>query len=94
MITPASSIGSRREQSANRRPSLARNGHSVSKAPKKSSTVSLSREELADLRGQLSAISKAQAVIEFNLDGTIVTANDNFLRTVGYTLHVRGLRLP
>jgi len=36
--------------------------------------------------GQLEAISKAQAVIEFNLDGTIITANDNFLQTLGYSL--------
>jgi methyl-accepting chemotaxis protein len=34
----------------------------------------------------LGAISNAQAVIEFNLDGTIRTANENFLKTVGYTL--------
>jgi methyl-accepting chemotaxis protein len=34
----------------------------------------------------LAAISKSQAVIEFNMDGTIITANDNFLKTVGYTL--------
>lgn len=36
--------------------------------------------------GQLAAISKSQAVIEFNLDGTIVTANDNFLKTFGFSL--------
>ncbi len=41
----------------------------------------------ADFRGQLEAISKSQAVIEFNLDGTIVTANDNFLNALGYTLN-------
>ena len=40
----------------------------------------------ADFRGQLEAVSKAQAVIEFNLDGTIITANENFLQTVGYSL--------
>jgi methyl-accepting chemotaxis protein len=39
-----------------------------------------------DLGGQLAAISKAQAVIEFNMDGTIITANENFLVTLGYTL--------
>jgi len=39
-----------------------------------------------DFEGQLSAIGKSQAVIEFNMDGTIVTANDNFLNTLGYTL--------
>ena len=47
------------------------------------------------------AISKSQAVIEFGLDGTVITANENFLNTFGYTLrgdsrqapqHVRGDR--
>ncbi len=42
--------------------------------------------ELANLRGQVEAINKSNAVIEFNLDGTIVTANDNFLGAVGYRL--------
>ena len=45
-----------------------------------------SAERLADLEGQLAAIHKAQAVIEFELDGTIITANDNFLGAVGYSL--------
>ena len=36
--------------------------------------------------GKLNAIARAQAVIEFSLDGTIVKANDNFLKTVGYSL--------
>jgi methyl-accepting chemotaxis protein len=40
----------------------------------------------ADCEGQLKAIHKAQAVIEFNLDGTIITANDNFLNALGYRL--------
>jgi len=44
------------------------------------------RLRAADQRGQLAAINKAQAVIEFNLDGTVITANDNFLATVGYRL--------
>ena len=35
---------------------------------------------------QVEAIGKSQAVIEFNLDGTIVTANQNFLGAIGYTL--------
>lgn len=34
----------------------------------------------------LAAVSKSQAVIEFNMDGTILTANDNFLLTLGYDL--------
>ncbi len=33
----------------------------------------------------LDAVSKAQAVIEFNMDGTIIKANDNFLSTLGYS---------
>ena len=36
--------------------------------------------------GKISAIGRAQAVIEFNLDGTIITANANFLATLGYRL--------
>ena len=48
----------------------------------------MSRQKLinADYQGQIAAISKAQAVIEFNMDGTVITANDNFLRAFGYTL--------
>ncbi|WP_031336082.1 PAS domain-containing methyl-accepting chemotaxis protein [Rhodopseudomonas sp. B29] len=40
----------------------------------------------ADLAGQIEAIGKSQAVIEFNMDGTIITANDNFLKALGYSL--------
>lgn len=40
----------------------------------------------ADYEGQIAAIQKSQAVIEFNLDGTIITANENFLTTLGYRL--------
>ena len=39
-----------------------------------------------DLQGKVDAINRSQAVIEFELDGTIITANDNFLNTLGYTL--------
>lgn len=39
-----------------------------------------------DQQGMLDAINKVQAVIEFELDGTILTANDNFLSTVDYSL--------
>lgn len=43
-------------------------------------------QEYADLRGQVQAIHKSQAVITFAMDGTILDANENFLRTMGYTL--------
>lgn len=42
--------------------------------------------ELANLRGQVAAIGKSQAVIEFDLEGNILTANDNFLNAMGYQL--------
>jgi methyl-accepting chemotaxis protein len=53
---------------------------------KTADSVVVSATELADLRGQVNAISRSQAVIEFALDGTILTANENFLSAVGYTL--------
>ena len=40
----------------------------------------------SDYEGQIAAINKSQAVIEFDLDGTILTANSNFLQAVGYRL--------
>ena len=42
--------------------------------------------DVADLQGKIDAISRSQAVIEFELDGTIITANENFLKTLGYSL--------
>ncbi len=43
-------------------------------------------EELQECRKKLDAISQTQAVIEFELDGTIRYANDNFLAGLGYEL--------
>jgi PAS domain S-box-containing protein len=40
----------------------------------------------AEYEGKISAIDKSQGTIEFNLDGTIITANDNFLNVLGYSL--------
>ncbi len=40
----------------------------------------------ADYLGQVKAIGRSQAVIEFDPTGTILTANENFLKTMGYTL--------
>ena len=40
---------------------------------------------IRDLEGMVAAIQRSQAVIEFELDGTIVRANKNFLDTLGYT---------
>jgi methyl-accepting chemotaxis protein len=38
------------------------------------------------MRGKIAAINQVQAVIEFELDGAIITANENFLKTLGYRL--------
>jgi methyl-accepting chemotaxis protein len=44
-----------------------------------------------DFRNQMSAINAAQAVIEFTPDGTVLTANSNFLQATGYSLEeIRG----
>lgn len=40
----------------------------------------------ADANAVLEALNKSQAVIEFKLDGTIVTANENFCQAMGYEL--------
>ncbi|MDP1092508.1 hypothetical protein Q6316_30185, partial [Klebsiella pneumoniae] len=40
----------------------------------------------SEANAKLDAIGRAMAVIEFNLDGTIITANDNFLQRMGYIL--------
>ena len=40
-----------------------------------------------DDSAKLEAISRSQALIEFEVDGTIITANDNFLATLGYSLN-------
>jgi methyl-accepting chemotaxis protein len=46
----------------------------------------LSSEAARHAMAQATAVSKSQAIIEFNLDGTIITANENFLATMGYRL--------
>ncbi|MGB0938630.1 MAG: PAS domain-containing protein, partial [Colwellia sp.] len=43
-------------------------------------------DKTIQLEAIVDAINKVQAVIEFELDGTIITANDNFLAAVGYSL--------
>jgi methyl-accepting chemotaxis protein len=51
-------------------------------------TVNVTEQMLkqSDGQGQLAAISKAQAVAEFDLDGAFRTANTNFLGLTGYGL--------
>ncbi|WP_396615752.1 methyl-accepting chemotaxis protein [Lysobacter soli] len=61
------------------------------KVVKFATDITAQKMQAADFAGQLAAISKSQAVIEFDLTGRILSANENFLTTTGYTLdEVRG----
>ena len=53
---------------------------------KMATDISADKLRTADHEGQLAAIGKSQAVIEFDLKGNILTANENFCRAVGYRL--------
>ena len=56
----------------------------VIKVVKTAIDVTLETLENADYRGQLDAINRSQAIIHFELDGTIIDANDAFLGAMGY----------
>jgi methyl-accepting chemotaxis protein len=56
------------------------------KVVKFATDVTAQKLKAADSDGQIAAIGKSQAVIEFNMDGTIRNANPNFLNAMGYTL--------
>ena len=56
------------------------------KVVKYATDVSEQKLRNADFAGQIAAIKKAQAVIEFKMDGTVLDANENFLKTLGYSL--------
>jgi methyl-accepting chemotaxis protein len=63
----------------------------VHRVVKIATDVTASKLAFADFSGQVSAIGRSQAVIEFNLDGTILNANDAFLQSFGYQLdEIRG----
>ena len=57
-----------------------------SKVVKFATDITTAKMLAANNSGQIAAIGKSQAVIEFQMDGTILTANQNFLDTVGYSL--------
>jgi methyl-accepting chemotaxis protein len=59
----------------------------VCKVVKFATDITAQKMRDADSNGQINAVNKAQAIIEFTLDGTILTANDNFLQAVGYSLN-------
>ena len=71
-------------------PILGRNGKVV-KVVKFATDITRSRLQAAEDAGKIAAISRVQAVIEFTASGEILTANDNFLAVLGYTLgEIRG----
>ncbi|RBY79496.1 PAS domain-containing methyl-accepting chemotaxis protein [Blastococcus sp. TF02A-26] len=57
------------------------------KVVKLASDITVAKLADAEFRGKVAAIDRAQAVIEFGLDGTVLTANQNFCDTMGYALH-------
>ncbi len=56
------------------------------KVVKFANDVTAEKRRNAEYASRVSAIDRSQAVIEFDLEGRILAANENFLRTVGYTL--------
>ena len=48
--------------------------------------ITAAKSVAADVAGRMQALNRVQAVIEFDLTGKVLTANDNFLRTFGYSL--------
>ncbi|SEH40451.1 PAS domain-containing methyl-accepting chemotaxis protein [Tardiphaga sp. OK245] len=56
------------------------------KVVKFATNVTEQKLQTVDLAGQIAAIGKSQAVIEFGMDGIVLTANENFLQALGYSL--------
>ena len=56
------------------------------KVVKFATDITAQKLKSAEDAGKIEAISRAQAMIEFTPSGEILTANDNFLATLGYSL--------
>jgi methyl-accepting chemotaxis protein len=56
------------------------------KVVKFASNVTAAKLQTAEFQGMIRAIDRAQAMIEFELDGTVIAANENFLKIFGYSL--------
>ena len=66
-------------------PVLGKDGEPI-RVIKFATDVTADKQQKAEFEGKIQAIDRAQAVIEFELDGTVITANENFLRIFGYRL--------
>ena len=58
----------------------------VKKVVKVASVTTSAKHLTAEFESKINALSRVQAVIEFLPNGEIITANENFLRTLGYSL--------
>ncbi|MBO1520444.1 PAS domain-containing methyl-accepting chemotaxis protein [Oceanisphaera sp. DM8] len=58
----------------------------VYKIEKIASDITEKQQKLKSQEAVLSSLHESMAVIEFSTDGTVVTANDNFLNVMGYRL--------
>jgi len=58
----------------------------VSKIIKIATDVTKQKMLDSENAGKIAALEKAMGVMEFNLDGTVITANDNYLKSLGYAL--------
>jgi len=71
-------------------PVLDRGGRTI-KVVKFAADVTRERLASAEAQAEIDAISRSQAVIEFTLQGEVITANENFCRAFGYSIdEVRG----
>ncbi|MET0313274.1 MAG: PAS domain-containing methyl-accepting chemotaxis protein [Hansschlegelia sp.] len=71
-------------------PIIGRDGRPA-KVVKFATDVTEQKRRSADFEGQVIALRRSQAVIEFEPNGTIITANENFLNALGYRLEeIRG----
>ena len=62
-----------------------------SRVVKYATDITAQKEGFANYEGQIDAISRAMAVIEFTTNGQIVKANENFLAAMGYSIdEIRG----
>ena len=62
-------------------------GGKVIKVVKIATDITAEKLRNAEFESKLNAISRVQAVIEFTPSGDIITANENFLTTLGYGLN-------
>ena len=58
----------------------------VEKVVKVATVTTEAKLKAAEAESRMSALDRVQAVIEFNTTGEVITANDNFLKVMGYRL--------